>query len=179
MLGRGKKKAYKSAVSEQLDAVLLAYICHAVERPCVNQRELYMKTSEIFFFFSFSTVLFCPVIGEGGARGCVETRRFEEIKTYLDLIGHDRTRTELRANLVCPDRIKVYETESVDVTVALDVLKVAQTGHITLIGVVLPIKLDGDWASNVHVCQLDRTDGTAEIGRFSVGILRLTWRKSS
>ena len=109
MLGRGKKKAYKSAVSEQLDAVLLAYICHAVERPCVNQRELYMKTSEIFFF-SFSTVLFCPVIGEGGARGCVETRRFEEIKTYLDLIGHDRTRTELRANLVCPDRIKVYET---------------------------------------------------------------------
>jgi hypothetical protein len=74
MLGRGKKKAYKSAVSEQLDAVLLAYICHAVERPCVNQRELYMKTSEIFFFFfSFSTSLFCPVIGEGGAGVCGDT----------------------------------------------------------------------------------------------------------
>jgi hypothetical protein len=66
------------------------------------------------------------------------------------LIGDDGTRTELCANLVCPDRIKVYETESVDVAVALDVLEVAQTGHITVIGVVLPIKLDGDWA---FVCQ--------------------------
>jgi hypothetical protein len=70
----------------------------------------------------------------------------EKSRPYLDLIGDDGTRTELCANLVCPDRIKVYETESVDVTVALDVLEVAQTGHITLIGVVLPIKLDGDWA---------------------------------
>jgi hypothetical protein len=75
------------------------------------------------------------------------TRRFEEIETYLDLIGDDGTRTELCADLVCPDRIKVYETESLDVTVALDVLEIAQRGHITLIGVVLPIKLDGDWAS--------------------------------
>jgi hypothetical protein len=150
MLGRGRLETYKGAVSEQLDAVLLAYISHAVERPCVNQRELYMKNIRDFFFLS-------------GHRRAVEmeTRRFGEIRTYLDLIGDDGTRTELRANLVCPDRIKVYETESVDVTVALDVLEVAQTGHITLIGVVLPIKLDGDWAfEKVKVCQLDRTDGT-------------------
>jgi hypothetical protein len=40
--GREEKRTYNSAVSEQLDIVLLAYICHAVERPCVNQRELYM-----------------------------------------------------------------------------------------------------------------------------------------
>ena len=70
------------------------------------------------------------------------------------MIGDDGTRTELCANLVCPDRIKVYETESVDLTVALDVLEVAQTSHITLIGVVLPIKLHGDWASTGScVCQ--------------------------
>jgi hypothetical protein len=80
-------------------------------------------------------------------------------ETYLDLIGDDGTRTELCADLVCPDRIKVYETESVDVSVALHVLEVAQGGHITLIGVVLPIKLHGDWAHGEgrgHVCQLDR-----------------------
>jgi hypothetical protein len=57
MLGRGRERTYKGAVSEQLDAVLLAYICHAVERPCVNQRELYMKkTSEINYFFFQSSV---------------------------------------------------------------------------------------------------------------------------
>jgi hypothetical protein len=65
------------------------------------------------------------------------------------LIGDDGTRTELCADLVCPDRIKVYEAESLDVTVAPDVLEIAQGGHITLIGVVLPIKLHGDWASKV------------------------------
>jgi hypothetical protein len=62
------------------------------------------------------------------------------------LIGDDGTRTELCADLVCPDRIKVYETESIDVSVALHVLEVAESSHITLIGVVLPIKLHGDWA---------------------------------
>jgi hypothetical protein len=39
---QGGRDAYECAVSEQLDIVLLAHICHAVERPCVNQRELYM-----------------------------------------------------------------------------------------------------------------------------------------
>lgn len=87
--------------------MLLTYICHAVERPCVNQRE-------------------------------------------LDLIGDDGTRTELCADLVCPDRIKVYETESLDVTVALDVLEVAQRSHITLIGVVLPIKLEEVQLASAH-----------------------------
>jgi hypothetical protein len=67
------------------------------------------------------------------------------------LIGDDGTRTELRADLVCPDRIKVYEAEGSDVSVALHVLEVAQGGHITLIGVVLPIKLHGDWASCVRL----------------------------
>ena len=90
----------------------------------------------------------------------METRRFEEIETYLDLIGDDGARTELCADLVCPDRIKVYETESLDVAVALDVLEVAQSGHITLIGVVLPIKLHGDWASKVMcVSWTDRWHG--------------------
>jgi hypothetical protein len=65
------------------------------------------------------------------------------------LIGDDGARTELCADLVCPDRIKVYEAESFDVAVALDVLEIAQRSHITLIGVVLPIKLHGDWASKV------------------------------
>ena len=83
--------------------------------------------------------------GEGQGNGdSLEGR--EKTTTYLDLVGDDGTRTELRADLVCPDRIKVYETESLDVSVALHVLEVAQSGHITLIGVVLPIKLHGDWA---------------------------------
>lgn len=38
--GWGGRDAYECAVSEQLDVVLLAHICHAVEGPCVNQREL-------------------------------------------------------------------------------------------------------------------------------------------
>ena len=110
------------------------------------------------------------------------------MKTYLDLIGDDGTRTELCADLVCPDRIKVYETESVDVTVALDVLEMTEGCHITLIGVVLPIKLDGDWASKVMcVCQFwtDRRDrtgqmATAERGRkVRCGNSFLTWRKSN
>ena len=108
-----------------------------------------MKTSEFFFFFFW--------VGSGHRWG---QRRIGEIKTYLDLIGDDGTRTELCANLVCPDRIKVYETESLDVTVALDVLEVAQTSHITLIGVVLPIKLHGDWASKgMCVSWTDRWHG--------------------
>jgi hypothetical protein len=88
------------------------------------------------------------------------------------LVGDDGTRTELCADLVCPDRIKVYEAESVDVAVALDVLEIAQTSHITLIGVVLPIKLHGELGVESHVCQLDRTaDGPRpkEEGRCGVG----------
>jgi hypothetical protein len=84
------------------------------------------------------------------------------------LIGDDGTRTELCANLVCPDRIKVYEAEGSDVSVALHVLEVAQGGHITLIGIILPIKLDGDWASKgaMCVCQVikGQMDGTAKRG---------------
>lgn len=72
------------------------------------------------------------------------------------MVGDDRTRTELCADLVRPNRIKVYEAESFDVAIVLDVLEIAEAGHITLIGVVLPIKLDGDWAFESHVCQLDR-----------------------
>lgn len=81
------------------------------------------------------------------------------------MIGDDGTRTELCADLVRPDRIKVYEAEGSDVSVALHVLEVAQGGHITLIGVVLPIKLDGDWASRMESCACvrfgfgQRTDG--------------------
>jgi hypothetical protein len=83
-----------------------------------------------------------------------------ESETYLDLIGDDGTRTELCADLVCPDRIKVYETESPNVSVALHVLEIAEGGHITLIGVVLPIKLHGDWASKVMcVSWTDRWQG--------------------
>ena len=88
------------------------------------------------------------------------------------MIGDDGTRTELCANLVCPDRIKVYETESVDVAVALDVLEIAQGGQITLIGVVLPIKLDGDWAFQIGSQKCvswtgtgrDGADGTGQMG---------------
>jgi len=57
------------------------------------------------------------------------------------LIGDDGARAELCADLVCPDGIKVYEAEGLDVPVALHILKIAEGGHITLIGVVLPIKL--------------------------------------
>jgi len=49
---RRKENAYKSAVSEELDIMLLANICHAVERPSVNQRELYHNESvniRVFF----------------------------------------------------------------------------------------------------------------------------------
>jgi len=48
-----------------------------------------------------------------------------ESVTYLDLIGDDGTRTELCADLVCPDRIKVYETEGPNVSVALHILEIA------------------------------------------------------
>ena len=126
---------------------------------CQSARTVYVTKFEhqrFFFFFIHSFIhsfISCPAIGEG-------ERRFGEIETYLDLIGDDGTRTELCADLVCPDRIKVYETESLDVTVALDVLEVAQRSHITLIGVVLPIKLHGDWASKVMcVSWTDRWHG--------------------
>src|SRR6266850_2315245 len=50
---RKQLDAYKSAVSEQLDIVLLTDICHAVERAGVNQRELYHKERmSIRSFFS-------------------------------------------------------------------------------------------------------------------------------
>jgi hypothetical protein len=125
----------------------------------ISENCISLSIREFFFFFFQSFIHSSPVrpsemVAERG------TRRSEEIETYLDLIGDDGTRTELCADLVCPDRIKVYETESVDVTVALDVLEIAQTGHITLIGVVLPIKLHGDWGVARHVCQLDRRMGT-------------------
>lgn len=117
---------------------------------CQSARTAHMWRGGIRYFYFLG-----PNIGEKcGGRA----------STYLDLIGDDGTRTELCADLVCPDRIKVYETESVDVSVALHVLEVTQSGHITLIGVVLPIKLDGD------VCQKDRR-GTKSV--------RMTWRKSS
>jgi hypothetical protein len=138
MHGWVKRDTYKSAVSEQLDIVLLADICHAVERPGVNQRELYnqCRTSIRVFFFSSSGRRTC-----GNRRGA---GNFEiAMNTYLDLIGNDGTRAKLCADLVCPDRIKVYETEGPDVTVVLHVLKIAQGGHITLVGIVLPIKLLG------------------------------------
>jgi hypothetical protein len=65
------------------------------------------------------------------------------------LIGHDGPRAKLCADLVCPDRIKVYQAEGVDVTLALHILEIAQSSHITLIGVVLPIKLRGDGRASV------------------------------
>lgn len=157
--GWGGRDAYECAVSEQLDVVLLAHICHAVEGPCVNQRELCVckpkiEPSEIdsmnyFFFILVWVVRPSEMKGDGQGKGRATEIRWKEERrrtTYLDLVGDDGTRTELRADLVCPDRIKVYETESLDVSVALHVLEVAQSGHITLIGVVLPIKLHGDWA---------------------------------
>lgn len=122
--------------------------------------KMIMNISEVFFGLFFlpppvvGQVIICP--GTPGGRW-QRARRSDQ--TYLDLIGDDGARAELCADLVCPDRIKVYETESVDVSVALHVLEVTQGGHITLIGVVLPIKLHGDWARGVgrgHVCQLDR-----------------------
>ena len=85
------------------------------------------------------------------------------------MVGDDGTRTELCADLVRPNRIKVYEAESFDVAIVLDVLEVTEAGHITLIGVVLPIKLDGDWAFESHVCQLDRQVARAGRGRCNVG----------
>ncbi len=122
-----------------------------------SARTVYVNKFEHQRFFFFIS---CPAIGDGGKGARRGARRFAECETYLDLIGDDGTRTELRADLVCPDRIKVYETESVDVSVALDVLEVAQTSHITLIGVVLPIKLHGDWASTAMcVSWTDRWQG--------------------
>ena len=140
---------------------------------CQSARTVYVTKIEhqrfFFHFFIFILVCLvshCPAIGDGGGGGCgqgegvvVATEICMKRETYLDLIGDDGARAELCADLVCPDRIKVYETESVDVSVALHVLEVAQGGHITLIGVILPIKLHGDWARGVgrgHVCQLDR-----------------------
>jgi hypothetical protein len=62
---RRKENAYKSAVSEELDIMLLANICHAVERPSVNQRELYhiMKREHQSFFFN--ELPLPPAVGHG------------------------------------------------------------------------------------------------------------------
>jgi hypothetical protein len=64
--------------------------------------------------------------------------------TYLDLIRNDRAWAELCADLVCPDRIKVYEAKGPDESITLHILKIAERGHITLVGIVLPIKLHGE-----------------------------------
>jgi hypothetical protein len=65
------------------------------------------------------------------------------MNTHLNLIRNDRAWAELCANLVCPGRIKVYEAKGPDVSVALYILEIAKSSHITLVGVVLPIKLHG------------------------------------
>ena len=73
-----QRDAYKSAVSEQLDIVLLTDICHAVERPGVNQGELYdNERMSIRSFF-----LLCPAIGDVAKDGILGA----DMDTYLNLI---------------------------------------------------------------------------------------------
>jgi hypothetical protein len=107
--------------------------------------KMIMNISEVFFGLFFlpppvvGQVIICP--GTPGGRW-QRARRSDQ--TYLDLIGDDGPWAELCADLVCPDRIKVYKAQGFDVTVALHILEIPQSSHITLIGVVLPIKLRGD-----------------------------------
>jgi hypothetical protein len=106
---------YEGAVGEEFDTMPLAHIRHPIQGSRIYQRKLHHVVTSL--------------------------TRTHDKWAHLNLVAHDGTLAELRADLVGARCVKVAQAEGGDEAFVLEVAEVGEGGEVVRGRVVLPVEL--------------------------------------